>query len=173
MPPKNRKPIEQVIAGTPYPPAAFEFLQEGLAGAVHRVHGPRSEQEALIDQWMAKTNTAPNYLAELYHSHSLPREIQQMVEKAGGPERFNRHVSGQQLSWALRDLAIGKWGLMARTVLRRWGVTRTEDFGRMVFALVENDYLQAQPSDSVEDFRDVFDFEEAFSPLACQEHPAE
>src|SRR5207237_5405215 len=41
----------------------------------------------------------------------------------------SRHVSGQQLSEGLREFALLQWGLLARTVLRRWNITRTEDFG--------------------------------------------
>ncbi|MFQ6048598.1 MAG: Minf_1886 family protein [Phycisphaerae bacterium] len=72
-----------------------------------------------------------------------------------------RHISGQQLCWGLRELALQKWGLMASAVLRRWNITSTYDFGRIVFALVENGLMQKQPSDSIEDFKDVYDFAEA------------
>src|ERR1700722_11811230 len=48
----------------------------------------------------------------------------------------SRHVSGQQLCHGLKDYALMRWGLMARTVLRRWGITRTLDFGQIVFSLV-------------------------------------
>ena len=32
-----------------------------------------------------------------------------------------------------------------------------------VFALVDNDYLQKQPNDRIDDFQDVFDFNQAFN----------
>src|SRR3982750_4453725 len=51
----------------------------------------------------------------------------------------SRHVSGQQLCEGLRQFALAQWGMLARTVLRRWNVTRTEDFGTIVFTLVENE----------------------------------
>lgn len=166
---KERKPIERVIAETPYHPAAFRFVQEGVSYAVQQVHGARTEDEAVVDDWMARSETTYERLAELYYAGKLPSELREKVERAGGPEHFNRHVSGQQLSWALRDLAIRKWGLMARAVLRRWGIAKTADFGHIVFAMVNNDYLQAQPTDSIDDFADAYDFDEAFSPLACRQ----
>jgi len=52
--------------------------------------------------------------------------------------------------------------LLARTVLSRWNVRRTVDFGRIVFALVDNGYMQKTEDDTLEDFRDVFDFKSAF-----------
>ena len=74
-----------------------------------------------------------------------------------------RHVSGAQLCEAMRSLAIEKWCLLAGTVLQRWNVTSTRDFGSIVFVLVENDYLQKTEEDDISDFDDVFDFEKAFN----------
>ena len=53
-------------------------------------------------------------------------------------------------------------GLMARTVLEHWGIHATQDLGDIVFALVECGILIKQEDDRKEDFRAVFDFEEAF-----------
>jgi len=73
-----------------------------------------------------------------------------------------RHISGSEPAWACRDLARERFGLLARPVLAHWGLTRTEDFGRIVYTLVEIGLLVTLPGDSEEDFRDVFDFEPAF-----------
>jgi uncharacterized repeat protein (TIGR04138 family) len=77
-----------------------------------------------------------------------------------------RHVSGQELCLALRDIAIQRWGMLARTVLERWNIRSTIDFGNMVYLLVNNDFMKKTDEDSLEDFRDVFNFEQAFSQ-AC------
>jgi len=74
-----------------------------------------------------------------------------------------RHINGQQLCLGLRDFAIDRYGLMAPIVLAHWNVTRTEDFGRIVFAMIEQGLMSKTPDDSLDDFRGVFDFEEAFS----------
>src|SRR3990170_512473 len=47
-----------------------------------------------------------------------------------------RHITGRDLSEGLRDFALLQWGMLARTVLARWNITSTFDFGRIVFALV-------------------------------------
>jgi len=74
----------------------------------------------------------------------------------------SRHVSGRDLCEGLREFALQQWGLMARTVLTRWNIRKTYDFGRIVFALVESNWMQKTDDDTIEDFRDVYDFAAAF-----------
>lgn len=78
------------------------------------------------------------------------------------PQR--RHVSGAELAWACRDLALQQYGLTARTVLGHWGIKTTRDIGEMVYALVEVSLLSTQPGDRVEDFEGVYDFTDALGP---------
>jgi uncharacterized repeat protein (TIGR04138 family) len=78
------------------------------------------------------------------------------------PQR--RHVSGSELAWACRDLALQQYGLTARTVLGHWGIRTTRDIGEMVYALVEVSLLSTQPGDRVEDFEGVYDFTDALGP---------
>jgi uncharacterized repeat protein (TIGR04138 family) len=73
-----------------------------------------------------------------------------------------RHVSGPELAWACRDLAVERFGLLATSVLTHWGVTRTADFGRIVFTLVEVGLLVTQPGDRESDFQEIYDFGDAF-----------
>ena len=74
-----------------------------------------------------------------------------------------RHVSGRQLCEALRDLAVERWGMLAKTVLNRWNIRKTVDFGNMVYLLVENNFMRKTEEDSLDDFRDIYDFDDAFS----------
>jgi uncharacterized repeat protein (TIGR04138 family) len=73
-----------------------------------------------------------------------------------------RHISGPELTEGVRDLALARFGPMARTVLEHWGVHATEDVGQIVFALVEAGILIKQDEDDLNDFVGVFDFDEAF-----------
>lgn len=73
-----------------------------------------------------------------------------------------RHVTGRELLEGIREYALEQYGPMAKSVLDYWGIRKTEDFGKIVFALVEAGVLRKQPEDKLEDFRDVYDFEEAF-----------
>jgi uncharacterized repeat protein (TIGR04138 family) len=76
------------------------------------------------------------------------------------PER--RHIGGAELSRACRDLALERYGVLARTVLEHWGVRTTSDIGDVVFTLVDLGLLISQPSDSRDEFADVYAFDQAF-----------
>jgi uncharacterized repeat protein (TIGR04138 family) len=73
-----------------------------------------------------------------------------------------RHITGQELAEGCRDLAIEQFGPMARTVLEHWGIHATSDMGEIVYGLIECHVLIKQDSDTLEDFQDVFDFDETF-----------
>ena len=73
-----------------------------------------------------------------------------------------RHVSGQTLCKGLQKLAIEKYGRLALLVLNSWGVTTTRDFGEIVYLMIKHKLMSAQPTDSIDDFNDVYDFKTAF-----------
>jgi uncharacterized repeat protein (TIGR04138 family) len=77
-----------------------------------------------------------------------------------------RHVTGQQLCHGLRELAVKRYGMLAGTVLKSWRITRTEDFGIIVYSLIDQGELKVSPDDRYEDFVLVYDFDEAFAPTA-------
>ena len=76
------------------------------------------------------------------------------------PER--RHITGAELARACRDLALERYGVLARMVLDHWGIRQTDDIGDIVFALVDLGLLISQSHDSRDDFVGVFDFDQAF-----------
>ncbi len=73
-----------------------------------------------------------------------------------------RHVSGQILCEGLRRMALERYGRLALLVLKSWGLRTTRDFGQIVYILIDNEWMSAQPTDSIDDFNDVYDFEAAF-----------
>lgn len=73
-----------------------------------------------------------------------------------------RHITGHELTNGVRELALGRYGPLAKTVLEHWGIHETEDVGRVVFAMVEQGILVKEDEDDQQDFTDLFDFEEAF-----------
>lgn len=141
---------------------AFIFIQECIGLATDRVHGPLSPCAAEVVAWMHRRGLTPEDIREQAESGELPPDIMKTVRQLGGPDNLNRHVTGEQLCHVIKDVALERWGLMARRVLGRWGVERTEDIGQIVFALVNNNWLQKQPTDSINDFEDVFTFAEVF-----------
>lgn len=91
----------------------------------------------------------------------LTYTVQKLHGDKSDPEA-NRHVSGQQLSDGLREFAQLQWGYLAGTVLARWNITRTDDFGRIVFAMVDSGWMSKTEDDTAEDFHNVFDLGAAF-----------
>ena len=81
----------------------------------------------------------------------------------GLPMTEQRHVTGQQLCLGLREFALDRYGPLAPSVLRHWNIHRTEDFGRIVYLLIEAEQLARSTEDSIDDFHAVYDFLEAFS----------
>ena len=72
------------------------------------------------------------------------------------------HVKGQDLCWGLQKLALEKWGGLAMLVLNTWNIKTTRDFGEIVYLLIKHRWMSAQPTDSIDDFNDVYDFKTVF-----------
>ncbi len=81
---------------------------------------------------------------------------------AGGRPEAERHVTPRQLLEGIRNFALTEYGPMTRSLLREWGVNRSEDFGEIVFNLIELQFLRKTDSDRREDFAGGYDFDEAF-----------
>lgn len=72
------------------------------------------------------------------------------------------HVNGRTLCDQLRKLAVEKWGRLAMLVLNSWGIKTTRDFGEIVYMMIKHEWMSAQPTDSIEDFDNIYDFKIAF-----------
>jgi uncharacterized repeat protein (TIGR04138 family) len=77
-------------------------------------------------------------------------------------QRHGYHVTGQELLDGIRDFTLAQFGPMTITVLDEWGLTRCEDFGEIVFNMVEHGLLAKTDSDSRADFQGGYDFDDAF-----------
>ncbi len=73
-----------------------------------------------------------------------------------------RHITGRELLEGIRAYAIEQFGPLTRTVFEYWGITSTEDFGHIVFNLVEAKLLSKTEEDSIDDFKNAYDFKDAF-----------
>ncbi len=73
-----------------------------------------------------------------------------------------RHITGPELAHACREVALQRFGVMARLVLEHWGVRETIDIGDIVFTLVGTGLLISQAQDTREDFLGIYDFATAF-----------
>ena len=89
------------------------------------------------------------------------------------PAGRGRHVTGQELCAALRTLALQQWGRLAPTVLRRWNIRRTRDFGEMVYLMIDLGMMGKQDSDDISDFDDVYDLDAALGQYEIQPSAAD
>jgi len=88
-------------------------------------------------------------------------------------EGTGRHVSGQELLAGMRVYATQLFGPMAAQVWRSWGIRDSLDWGHVVFLLVDGGMLNRQDNDTIEDFRETFDFDLEFVDKYRPALPAE
>jgi uncharacterized repeat protein (TIGR04138 family) len=72
------------------------------------------------------------------------------------------HITGPELLEGIRHFALENFGLLTLSVFHRWGIHATEDFGRIVFELIERGELRKTDRDQLSDFYAVYDFEDVF-----------
>ena len=118
----------------------------------------RESYDEVLDGIIAED---PRYHRDAYH---FVREgldyTQQSISKQ--QEGTVRHISGQELLGGMRSHALEEYGPMAMMVLGEWGIRRCEDFGEIVFNMVEYELIAKTDEDSRDDFSGGDDFEDAF-----------
>ena len=79
-------------------------------------------------------------------------------------KRFScvKHVTGNEMLQGMKELLLHKFGPMTLTVLNHWGIRSTEDFGNLVFRLVDYHVLTKTDDDDIRNFRNGYSFEEVF-----------
>ncbi len=103
----------------------------------------------------------PRFTADAYHFiREALDHTQKLVAKT--PKGTTRHVTGPELLDGIRQYALGLYGPMTQTVFADWGIRCCDDFGDIVFNLVEAGLLSKTQKDSREDFKGGYDFDDAF-----------
>ncbi|MGH7992352.1 MAG: Minf_1886 family protein [Limisphaerales bacterium] len=100
----------------------------------------------------------PRYAKEAYEFVRSGLHRAQKMFWTGKPEQ----ISGSQLLEGLRELAIEWFGRRAKARLNSWGIFKCEDFGEIVFNLVEAGLLAKRETDTRADFQGGYDFDTAF-----------
>lgn len=90
--------------------------------------------------------------------------LQFTVEKLGKEDlpKQRRHVSGRELVEALSEYGMDQFGPLTASVFEHWGVRQTRDFGEIVFNLVGANLMSKTESDCIDDFADVYVFDDEF-----------
>lgn len=92
----------------------------------------------------------------------LDHTVKELRKKDASRADKSRHVTGPELLDGLRVYALDQFGPLTKTVLEAWGVHRCQDFGEIVFNLIEYNVFSKTESDRREDFSDIYDFDDAF-----------
>ncbi|HMJ06013.1 MAG TPA: Minf_1886 family protein [Chthoniobacterales bacterium] len=105
--------------------------------------------------------TDPRYSRDAYVflRDALDYTTKQQKKIKGG---LVRHVAGPELLQGVRQYALKEFGPMVVTVFSYWGIRCCEDIGHMVFNLIGAGIFGKTEEDSIQDFKSVYDFEEAF-----------
>lgn len=129
------------------------------------LHFQAMTQQQMQAELSTMLRSAGPYPLEAFNfvREGLSYTVQRIHENADPmSQNDDRHITGQELCLGLRDYAIHQYGLLAPSVLAQWNIHRTDDFGRIVFAMVDAGLMSSTEEDSVEDFRSVYHFGEAF-----------
>ena len=127
-----------------YRPEAYAFVLEVLDYAQNRLHlGEYCPSE-------------PAKIAPEFQSDETETELPHVDGNEG------KHITGQTLADAARQYALEMYGFMAKTVLEGFGIKSTGDIGEIVYNMIKIGRMRKTPTDSREDFNDVYDFANAF-----------
>lgn len=122
----------------------------------------------LESDWMNATDQAATAKVK-YHPDAYRfvfeslHHTQQKLKRGATPEVDDEraHCTGPELLHGIRELALERYGQLARTVFAHWGVKATADFGRIVFELIERGEMRKTDRDQLRDFFNVYDFDDA------------
>jgi uncharacterized repeat protein (TIGR04138 family) len=156
--------LTQVCEGVATNTALCEACAEtvGLGGitldrfqkGVEEGASPASLRNEAFEQVAA---TRPEYSKDAFHF------VRDGVDHAvRSLSRASRQVTASELLTSLRVLALERYGSGAHEQLRSWRVTRCEDFGEIVFTLIDSGLFGKLPEDRKEDFENGYDFATAF-----------
>ncbi|MDP1561154.1 MAG: hypothetical protein Q8M16_07135 [Pirellulaceae bacterium] len=168
-----------------YPIEAYHFVQQGLSYATEILQfgqkRPNDNQKKLsqvhdLEQSSSDFQKEIEMLAGIFTSQegddatgevdSPDREAIDDAESSfvveAEAEAEGRHLSGQELCEALRQYALQQYGYMAASVLAQWGITATQDFGSIVYNLIDIGLMRKSTEDRQEHFSDVYDFQSVF-----------
>jgi uncharacterized repeat protein (TIGR04138 family) len=130
---------------------------------------PRPSLDRAIERILEKDK---RYAADAYRFvndavHFTVKSLRKNGIKGGD----NPHVTGQELLQGIRRYALDQYGPMAHALFEFWGVRASEDFGELVFNLVDAGMLGLNATDSREDFKGAYSFEDAFLKPFRPERP--
>lgn len=90
---------------------------------------------------------------------ALDFTVDRLAKESSGEKR---HVTGKELLLGFRDYTVKEYGPMSATLLEDWGIEKCRNIGEIVFLFIESGVFGKQDSDTLDDFDEIYTFEEAF-----------
>jgi uncharacterized repeat protein (TIGR04138 family) len=98
-----------------------------------------------------------------YDAYLFVQEALTFTQRALGRNKPDRkHVGGKELLEGIRQFALKSYGPMVPTLLEAWGIHCCEDFGEIVFNMIEHKLASKTETDTRDDFKGGYSFDEAF-----------
>ena len=127
-------------------PANGLSAKKSVATDQYQAHDHYLVDELLTEEQKLIRDTARKHVS---------KHLKPIIEEAFEKELFHPEI--------IPGLAeIGAFGPMVPTVFEYWGITKTDDFGEMVWSLVELGVFGKTERDSKKDFHAVYSFHDAF-----------
>ncbi len=142
--------------------AMYDLLQSDRRYKFEAYNFVRESLNVAQEKFQAERLARAGESNELETGESSQRETSDVESDEG--ESPSNHITGQQLCEACRLHALDQYGYLAPTVLAKWGIHSTGDFGEIVYNLIRIEQMRKSDDDRREDFDDVYPFESAFSP---------
>lgn len=113
-------------------------------------------------QHILKKDNRYSLFAYQFVFEALSYTAKTLGKDSSSPNEEDRHIAGQQLLKGIQGYALQEYGYMAHMLFNLWGVKKDADFGEIVFNLVDNGLMGKTEDDSIDDFKNVYDFKVAF-----------
>ena len=107
----------------------------------------------------------------LFHPHAYMfvsealKTAQELVSREVVADRLDEthHISGPELLEGVRVLGLRQYGMMAPVVFHYWGLHSTDDFGRIVFEMIDRGDMRKSETDQLSDFHGVYVIDESIA----------
>jgi len=122
----------------------------------------QDEEFAEIVALICKEDSRYDRRAYAFVRQGLEHTVKETRKRQPDRPPAPQHVTGAELAEGLRAFALDQFGPLAKTALNSWGLTRSRDFGEIVFNLIEYHVFSKTATDRREDFDEVYDFDAVF-----------
>ena len=114
-------------------------------------------------------DVAKRYGIHVEAYHFVVDALQFTVEELGGQNKeAPRHLHAHELLDGLVRYGAQKFGMLADTVFRQWGIKNNEDIANIVYQMIELEMLKKSEEDSFDDFENAPELYESINNCSAK-----